>query len=580
MKTRILAALSVSALVLAGCSGVPRSSAPRVIRPVPIGGAGTSAAATTPAPNIAPQVLISDFLAANVLDASSQTSPQAFLTATARRTWSDSSVTVVDNPVPGQFEPASGTVRVSARVLGTVDASGQYLASSNTQRQSLQYQVKLVNGQWRIDGLQDGLVLSENDFSLYFTQRPVYYYDLGRRYLVPDPRWTSLTDPDQLANWLMAGLASGPSDEIKNAVTIQSLPQQATARRISVQTGRITKIEIPGASQLPTAGLNELAAQVATTLTPAVQSGTMQITDGGRAVRIPDSGGTRFAAPRYADLSGPPQPPADVFFLRQGVMYGQDGSKVKGKVNDGRFFLQSVAVSRDRALRTLDIAATVNAGDDADARELLVGTQSGGLRRTAVRGPLTRPAFSPGRSEVWVGDGAKLYVVTVDNTTNTQRVTALALAGPVVDRIIALRLSPDGARIAIVVHSPGGLQQLYVGAVIRGPGQVRVDTLQQVSPQGVFVKDVAWAESLKLQAIGYNTSSFDNRIYDVGSDGSEFGSESIGNLPGAPTTLTVATSQPPWVTANKAVWQQQYSTQWASPTSSSRTSGYAAVYLE
>lgn len=580
--SRRLAALVLGTLiVLAGCTGVPSDSEPMVIKTVPIAGAGDRPAATSPPAGIAPRTLVSDFLQANVLDASEQTSPRGFLSSAARASWTDSVVTVVDSPTVRLYDPASQSVLVTGNVLGTIDATGIYtpsLQGTGGQPQSFVYGVHLIDGQYRITSLHNGLLLSQSDFLSYFTQRSVYYFDLAHHYLVPDPRWTSLTDPTSLADFLMTDMAGSPSVAIQNIVSTDTLPTQNSARRINVEVGPVTRIEIPGASQLTPEGRNRLAEQVAATLGDVVRSNQLVITDGGQPVRIPQAHSQRFTADQVTGVTAPPTPPPDVLFLRRGQVFGQDDTLLKGAVNSGAYFLQSVAAAQDRALATLDIAATAGS---KNAAQLLVGTQSGGLRQTTVHGSLTRPAFAPGRAEVWVGDGTKIYLVAVDNVAKTQTVSSVGLpanaAGGV---IIALRFSPDGSRIGLVIRTGSGDQQLYVGAVVRGPGQVRIDTLQQVTPAGVVVTDLAWAEPLKLLAIGYNPSTTDRHIYAVGSDGSGFSSQGIGNLPSGPTTLTVAVHQPAWVTANNAVWEQGAANTWYAPGPDVQTDGYAAVYLE
>ena len=298
-------------------------------------------------------------------------------------------------------------------------------------------------------------------------------------------------------------------------------------------------------------------------------------------MRIPAVHGSRFVASDFASRLGPAAPPSKVYFLRRGSVYGQDGqhaTRLTGALN-GSYFLQSVAVSQDEQQSSLAIAAT--AGTTRQVR-LLVGTQSGGLRTTSVRGLLTHPAFAPGRSEVWVGDGGRLYAVGVDNVRRTEQVQSVSLPSAAAGgRIVALRLSPDGSRIALVIRAAGGQQQqLFVGAVIRAAGRISIGTLQPVSPEGVVVADVAWEEPLKLLAIGRNSSTLEQHFYAVGSDGSVFSEQGTGNLPRGPSTLAVAVHQPAWVTAGDAVWQQSVGNIWLSPGPGVQTDGYDAVYLE
>lgn len=588
---RTAALLAVLGALLAGCTGVPTDSSPNVIKTVPIAGENGQPAATTPAPGTPPNTLVADFLQANTLDASQQTSPRGFLSKAARNSWSDTAVTVVDKPMVGFYHPHQSNVVVEGHQVGTVSATGVYTPTpqGTTSVSKFKYGVRQIKGQFRITSLRNGLLLSESDFLSYYTQRPVYFFDLNHHYLVPDPRWTPLTDPTQLGDFLMSGLISGPSDAIANDVSADAVPQRATAGRTNVSLGSsttsTTKVEIPGSSQLGSTDRTRLAQQVAATLSGVGRINRLKITDGGKAVTVPAVHRSEFAASDFPHSLGPLLPAPDVYFLRSGKIYGRDDKRIAGLANR-QFFLLSIALAADDDEQsTLDIAATAAAGATTAQSRLLVGTQYGGLRSTTVRGQLTRPAFAPGRSEVWVGDGDKIYLVAVDNEKKTQKVLRVGLnsdAGG--GRIVALRLSPDGSRIALVIKAANGLQQLFVGAVMRNAGQVSIGSLQPVSPEGVMVQDVGWVEPLKLQAIGVTRSTQEHHLYTVGADGSLFGTQALGNLPGPPTSLAVAVHQTPWVTTNatngKAVWEQGINNVWLSPGPETQTDGYDPVYLE
>jgi hypothetical protein len=180
---------------------------------------------------------------------------------------------------------------------------------------------------------------------------------------------------------------------------------------------------------------------------------------------------------------------------------------------------------------------------------------------------------------VWVGAGSRLFRVDID--TGRRRVYPVPiLSGG--GQIVALRLSPEGARIAIVIAGASGATQLYVGAVVRGAGQVRVDGLQQpISPVGVVVTDVAWLDAFKLFAIGYLADSQDPRTFETGADGTDWTNSTLGNLPapGRPDTVTAATASNVWVSANGYVWKLS-GTSWVSPGTTGQTVGSAPVYLE
>jgi hypothetical protein len=138
-----------------------------------------------------------------------------------------------------------------------------------------------------------------------------------------------------------------------------------------------------------------------------------------------------------------------------------------------------------------------------------------------------------------------------------------------------------GSRIAVVIGTIGGANQLYVGAVIRTAGQVRVDlSAAPISPGGISVDDVAWIEPLSFIAIGNLVGSNDPRIFTANVDGSLWNNSSIGNLPSQPDSVTVEAGDLAWVSANGTVWYQSGGRHWTSPGRTGQTFGYAPVYLE
>jgi hypothetical protein len=145
---------------------------------------------------------------------------------------------------------------------------------------------------------------------------------------------------------------------------------------------------------------------------------------------------------------------------------------------------------------------------------------------------------------------------------------------------VAVELSPEGSRVALIIGSPGNHDQLYVGAVVRNGGQVHIDLIAPISPQGVSVTDVAWLEPTSLFASGELVGTEEPRIFNTNVDGSFWSDSSIGNLPPQPDSVTVLTGHLVWVSANGTVWYQSSSQRWTSPDANGETFGYAPIYLQ
>ena len=88
-----------------------------------------------------------------------------------------------------------------------------------------------VNGDWRISSLsRPGLLIDANQFQLY-QQRALYFFDAADQHLVPDPRYTQLTAPGELATWLIDGIGGpprgGPQSGLQSAVPSQTAANKA-----------------------------------------------------------------------------------------------------------------------------------------------------------------------------------------------------------------------------------------------------------------------------------------------------------------------------------------------------------------
>ena len=581
---RLLAVLAGLVLVLAGCTGVPGSSAPQVVRTVADGGQDQPDELSTPAPGVVPKILVQNFLAVSSSDAGRHASARTFLTPAARSSWTDSTVTVVaSTPVVGGYTTGKPVV-ASAVVLGTVAPGGIYTPTLQTGRaaqQQFTFGISMVGGQYRINTLRSGLILTEQQFVDSFVPRSLYFFDLAHRYLVPDLRWTPDDDPLQASEVLVNLLAVGPSPTLQNAVNNDSLPAQAGTRHINVTGGDPVRIDIAGSGQLPTAAKDRLAAQIAATLSDIDRGRSLEITDVGTPITIPSAGAKEFTSSDFVDATVAP-PIGEVYYLRGGQIVDEQRHLIKGPLNYGRYPLNSLAVSRSGAGGDLTVAG-VTALDGTE--RLVMGTQSTGLRRTTVTGVTSRPAFAPGRAEAWVGAGSTIYRTVLSGTRLTTK--AMPLPAPVTgQKVIALRLSPEGSRIGAVLRDSAGHQQLYTGAIVRSSSsQVQIQQLQQISPNDVTVTDLAWIEGERLNAIGSDSETQDPHVYRTGADGSAWTEYGIGELPGPPATLAGAPGAPAWTASGADVFVQVTPTTWSNPGPSAALQatsalGSAPTYVE
>jgi hypothetical protein len=569
----------VLALVLCGCTGIPDSSAPQAVKTGLDVQQGVEPI-LTPAPGADQRRIVSGFLDANGSNDPHHNAARGYLTTEGSNRWSDSRVTVVDNTQVGPVRKGN-TILVTGQRIGRVDSSGVYTPETQgdgTGRGAFQvrstFVVKKVKGEWRIDSLPTGLLITYAQFQQY-QQRIIYFYDLAERHLVPDLRYSQLSDPLSLAEWLIERLVDGPRDALQNAVTTE-LPAQTDPNRVSIDlSGSPVRIRMPGSLQLDSATRNRLAAQLAVTLNQVAQIGqlnTMEIVDGSRPVTVPVIGGVSFNASDFADqIASTDSGGSELYYVNDGAVFDASGRRLRGRLGNGAYRLSSVALADSRRGDDMFVA-----GVNGDSH-LIVGHAASALITTRVQGNLSRPAFVPGTSEAWVGDGSRLYRASM--TGVTQLVPITAASGKITGRISAVRLSPEGSRVAMVLTEAGGAQ-VWLGSVVRdSSGKVRVDSLTAISPQGIAVRDVAWNDPQNLFAVGSDvTTPHVAGIYEVRADGSLWTARGAGDLPGPPNSITVTQKEVAAVSAAGTVWKQSAGT-WVS-LHGDETRGSDPIYVE
>jgi hypothetical protein len=494
------------------------------------------------------------------------------LTPNAQAQWAPNpTVTIVDNQTISNLR--KGKVRVTGREVGQL-INGAYkpaLAGDGTGDSgtplTVSFHMAKLRGQWRINGVQpNGRVVTTDQFE-DFQQRYLYFFDVAETKLVPVPLYTQITDPQDLARWLMSGLAAGPdSNALATALPPQPEPTQIRVFFPPGDTGLSVRVDMPGVSQLTGATLGRLAVQLAKTLEQADVT-RIAISDQGAPVHI--RGSTSFTPQAVLNLGANPyeaQPPngsGSLFYLDNGALHqtvGASSRPVAGPVGQGVYALTSAAVTLPDGSPNFRIAGVRGIGAH---KYLLIGGQYGPLQATKPRltGDLSRPAWAPGSGEVWIGNGHKLERVLA-RSRDVQDIP-IEPALPSKWYINAVRISPEGARIAMVVSEApasdptvNSRSQIWVGTIVRTGGRVRVAGATQISPPGVHVNDVAWYDADKLFAIGSYITTGNFATFEVQVDGSLWTFHLPLNLPGRPTSLTAASNSVAVVAVGTSLWRQ------------------------
>jgi hypothetical protein len=560
-RRTLLAGLVGVGLVLCACSGVPGSSSPEVIRSG-VGGATQAPIATiSPQPGAEPRSIVQAFLDANVSRTDDKhAAAKQFLTADARSKWSDSTVTVVDDNLQVGLIDAGDQITVTANREGTIGSTGIYTPAvrgdgTGTEALSLTFGLVRVDGQWRINSLQPGVVVTESELEQSYQLRPLYFFDLAAQRLVADARYTPLTG-QSLDSWLLNQLLGGPRQELTPAVL--KLPDQFTPKTSSVTASVPITVELTGSSQLDNDTRRRVAAQLATTL-GGTEAAPVRITDGGRPVPIsslPDP----FSGVDFRAATGENLVPQPFYVGDDGTVRHQDGTPIAGPLGRRGLNLSSIALAQ-AADGGDDYPAAAVTGPPGAAR-LLVGSRVSGVRDVGLRsGPLTRPAWAPGQPEAWVGDGRTMLRV-VHGAPPVVVPLSLPIGQGAGGTIRAVTFSRDGVRVAIVIAGSDGTAATYLGTIERPGNNVSVDNLVPVTPADVDVNDVAWNDDTTLYVVGTAPDGYG--VWSVKADGSQWTPRSRTNLPQAAQQIAAARDEFPWVSAAGAIFVQRSSI-WTSP---------------
>jgi hypothetical protein len=580
-RTRWLAALiTAGALLVSGCSGVPRSSRPEIVRPVDAGdNTVTKRPDVAPSPGDDPRAIVTGFLRAAVNADVGHTQAKLFLTTDAKRKWQDNAATVVDDyrvDVP-HVNGGTATVVVTGRRVGQLDNRGVYspitTGAGYADKEQFTYTLTKIGNDWRINDPPQGLLVKRLDFDTYFRARSLYFFDASETQLVPDLRYSQL-DGQALSSWLLTQTVAGPREELASSV-VNEVSDQINLSRTNVTFGDRTQIELPGALQIDKTGQLRLAAQLAWTFGSVQFDISLRITDGGSSMSLPNIG-SEFRSSDF-DSVGPKgslSAAAASFYIRGGALInGMDGRPVAGRLGTAAANLDSVAALRQS---NSDVRlAAVSAG------RLKVGSILRGVRDVRVGATIrSRPEWNPGSGDAWVGTDLGLFRVGSDLRARKVSIASSRGGQQPPGAVIAVRFSPDGARVGLVMQEPDNHSTLWVGSVVPSGAEPHIDSLEQITPDALGVTDVAWSSGTTLFAVARTLdANASPGVWSVQSDGSTLVSQPVEDLPAGPQSIAAAPGQFVIVAVNNTLWVQRSST-WSSLDGSPSTAGHSPVYAQ
>ncbi|MGV0604307.1 MtrAB system accessory lipoprotein LpqB [Mycolicibacterium sp. XJ1904] len=457
----LLAVLSVLALVLTGCAGVPSSSSPQAIgtvdRPAP-------PSLPKPTPGMDPDVLLREFLKATADPANRHLAARQFLTESASQAWDDAgSALLIDNVV---FVETRGPDRVSvtmrADILGSLSDMGVFETGEGALPDPGPIElVKTADG-WRIDQLPNGVFLDWQQFQATYRRNTLYFVDPTGSTVVPDPRYVAVSDPDQLATELVSKLIAGPRPEMAKAVRnllepplkLRGPVTRADGGKMGVGRGYGgARIDLDNLSTTDPHSRQLLAAQLIWTLSRAGVNGPYVINADGAALddRFVDGWETSDVA--ATDPGAASGVAAGLHALVGGSLVALDGRRAPRVPGQFGQMPNQTAAAVSRSGQEVASIVTVRPGAPDMASSMWVGALGGAASQVLDARSLSRPSWSLDNA-VWVViDGNNVVRVIQDASGQPARIpvdsTLVSSRFPGV--ITELQLSRDGTRAAMVI---------------------------------------------------------------------------------------------------------------------------------
>jgi hypothetical protein len=460
----------------------------------------------------------------------------------AAGTWSDAAGITVISEDFATVTRGSGTVAVSANLVGNVDQRGVFSVGATDQFRQ-EFSLEQIEGEWRISNPSDGLIILEPDFERLYEERAAYFLDPTGQRVVPDPRHLirGEAQPTALVQRVLEGPSAPLAAGVRNPLAGVQLRSAVTVR------GQKAVVDLTALTTDPPPLLSEICAQLVWTL-QQLRIRTVVVRVDGEEVDL-EGVPAEQTVDDWASFD-PDAVPVDAVghYVSGGALRTVTaGEPVPGPAGTGVYGLRSAAVAVDT--RTGELSFLVGVHADQSGATLLAGPYGGELVSVLTATTLSAPSVAATREEAWVvRDGTS--VVRVQAGAPPQAVNAPTLPG--LGPATVLRLSPDGVRAVVVVDGPGG-PSLYVGTVVRaGDGSVALRDLREIAPSLSQVADVTWRDSGTLLVLAGGERAVP---YAVGVDGWGLTTMPTAGLPSPPVSIAAAPTRQPLVDAGGTIWQ-------------------------
>lgn len=467
-------------------------------------------------PGANPEQVVTGFLRANAAAIDDQSIVTSYLTSEASEEWaSRPEVLVYASSTAWTVTSDADVVNVEVIPLGALDADGYYRTLPQDQTETLSFGLEQVSGEWRIATLPRGYgrFLTggdfDNDVSGLYRKVTLYYPSrVDPKLLVPDQRW--FQRGDGMATAVARAQMSTVPAYLQGAVTT-GFPSgtRLTTSSVPVRAGLAT-VDVTEQLAASARGQQEMAwAQIAEALGQVDGVERVLLTVAGNDLPHRGASGPIQASSRPLGYALSRGMPTFGIIRRGSTLSTLDMADAElGPLPIPNLRLpESVGPMWKRLAASPD--ASVLAAVDRDGQRVLVSVGPAVDIFPTTLSNLTRPSVDRARF-VWVAgsrgpSGSRQWRVRVldPDDGKTYDVPSAWLGRR---ELLAVRVSPDGSRVVVVMREPGGsVMTVGVAGIVRD-ASMRPRSLNAPLELGVgkvaSISDVVWLDERTLAAVG------------------------------------------------------------------------------